>query len=160
MRRLLLIRHAQAIPHEGPIADFDRPLSARGRREASAMASQVAEDLHAPPRLVASPAQRALGTAEIFADALAVPVAGIVREPRIYEAQPGTLLDIVNRLDDADPQVLLFGHNPGLTELAQLLALVPFADMSTCGVAYLSFEVASWREVVPDSGTLLRYRFP
>lgn len=160
MRRLTLIRHARSSRDYPLLDDIDRPLDARGRSEAPEMAQRLKAALTPPLRLVSSPAMRALTTAQAFAEVLEIPDAGIQVLPEIYEATPGTLLHLVNRFDDADPQVLMFGHNPGLSELAQLLADMPFAELPTCAAATLAFEVASWRDVAPQGGKLLSYRFP
>ncbi len=159
MKQLTLIRHAKSSWDYPLLGDFERPLNGRGRRDAPVMAQGLAAALKPPLRLVSSPALRALSTAQLFADALAIAHADIRIEPLIYEATPGTLLHLVNGLDDADPHVLMFGHNPGFTELAQLLADVPFAELPTCAAATLTFERALWREITPGSGRLLSYHF-
>lgn len=160
MRLLTLIRHAKSSWDYPELVDFERPLNARGRRDAPEMARRLAPELERPLRLVSSPALRAISTAQIFADALALKLADIRIDPRIYDATLGTLLDLVNTLDDRDTHVVLFGHNPGFTELGQLFADLPFTEMPTCAALTLRFDAAVWREVAPRSGELVRYRFP
>ncbi|MDR3416557.1 MAG: histidine phosphatase family protein [Nevskia sp.] len=160
MRRLTLVRHAKSSWDYEELSDFERPLNARGRRDASAMARKLVAELERPLRLVSSPALRAITTAHAFADALDIRHADIRVEPRIYEASRGTLLEVARQLDDADHHVLLFGHNPGLTELSLMLARCPFAELPTCAVATLRFEIPTWNELNPGAGTLQRYDFP
>ncbi len=160
MRRLTLIRHAKSSWDYAELSDFERPLNARGRRDAPAMAARLAHELERPLRLISSPALRAITTAHAFAEALAVPITSIRIDPRIYEASRGTLLGLLRECDDADTHVLLFGHNPGFSELAQLLASNPFGDMPTCAVATLGFDIQRWADLRHASGTLLRYEYP
>lgn len=160
IRRITLVRHAKSSWDYAELSDFERPLNARGRRDAPAMARRLAGELERPLRLVASPALRAITTAHAFADELGLPHTAIRVEPRIYEATRGSLLGIAQELDDADTHVLLFGHNPGFTELAQLLAPGPFGELPTCAVVTLGFALQHWRELHPHSGTVLRYEFP
>ena len=160
MRRLTLIRHAKSSWDYAELSDFERPLNARGRRDAPAMAARLAAELERPLRLISSPALRAITTAHAFAAALAVPNTSIRLDPRIYEASRGTLLGLLRECDDADTHVLLFGHNPGFSELAQLLAPCPFHDMPTCAVATIGFDTPHWRELRHGGGTVLRYEFP
>lgn len=162
MKRLILIRHAKSSWDYPMLADFDRPLNPRGRRDAPVMAQRLQNLLRPPFRMIASPALRALTTAQIFAETLAIPEVQIRIEPRIYEATPGTLLHLINTLDAADEQVLMFGHNPGFTDIAQLLvaAPLPFIEMPTCGVAVLGFDVPHWADIVPGCGQLLDFRYP
>ena len=160
MRRLTLVRHAKSSWDYAELSDFERPLNARGRRDAPVMARRLAAELERPLWLISSPALRAITTAHAFAAALLVPNTAIRLDPRIYEATRGTLLGLLRECDDADSHVLLFGHNPGLSELAQLLAPCPFSDMATCAVATLCFDIAQWRELRHGGGVLQRYEFP
>ncbi|MDB5974319.1 MAG: hypothetical protein JWR07_1079 [Nevskia sp.] len=160
MRRLTLIRHAKSSWDYAELSDFERPLNARGRRDAPAMAARLASQLERPLRLISSPALRAITTAHTFAAALAVPNTAIRIDPRIYEATRGTLLGIVREGDDADSHVLLFGHNPGFSELAQLLAPCPFSDLPTCAVVTIGFEAPQWRDIRHSSGVVQRYDSP
>jgi phosphohistidine phosphatase len=160
MLRLTLVRHAKSSWDYAELSDFERPLNARGRRDAPVMARRLAAELQQPVRLVSSPALRAITTAHAFAEAFGIGHSAIRVEPRIYEASAGTLLTIARELDDADHQVLMFGHNPGLSELAVMLAQCPFADLPTCAVASFRFDTAHWREVRRGGGVLERYDFP
>ncbi|WP_029922820.1 SixA phosphatase family protein [Nevskia soli] len=160
MRRLTLIRHAKSSWDYAELSDFERPLNARGRRDAPVMAARLAPQLERPLRLISSPALRAITTAHIFAAALAVPNTAIRIDPRIYEATRGTLLGIVREGDDADSHVLLFGHNPGFSELAQLLAPCPFTDLPTCAVVTIGFEARQWRDIRHGGGVVQWYDFP
>ena len=154
MKRLTLIRHAMSSQDFPLLGDFQRPLNPRGRRDVPVLAQRLAAALAGPVAIVSSPATRALATAQGFAEAFGLDDADIHLEPAIYEASAGTLLALVNGLDDGDGQVLLFGHNPGLTELARVLsaAPLPFAEMPPCGCLSLAFETDAWAAIVPGSG--------
>jgi phosphohistidine phosphatase len=160
MRLLTLIRHAKSSWDFAALTDFERPLNPRGRSDAPAMAKRAAHMIGKPQRVVSSPALRAISTARIFCEVLGIPSDEIVVQPRIYEATADTLLGIVHDLDDRDRHVMLFGHNPGFTELAHLLAPCSFDDLPTCGIAHLSVVAQTWRDVTPDGAKLLRYAYP
>ena len=160
MRRLTLIRHAKSSWDDPALPDFERPLNARGERDAPEMARRLAAQLERPLKLISSPAVRARATAEAFAAALGLKPGVIAFEPRLYETRADLLLRLVRALDDADAHVVLVGHNPALSELARTLADCPFDELPTCAVATLRFDVPRWREVKPGRGTLERYRYP
>lgn len=162
MKRLILIRHAKSSWDYPMLSDFDRPLNPRGRRDAPIMAQRLQGLLTPPFRLIASPAVRALSTAQLFAETFEIPDAQIRIDRRIYEATPGTLLHLVNTLDETDEQVLMFGHNPGFTDLIQLLVddRLPFIELPTCGIAVLTFDVAQWSDIVPGDAELQAFRCP
>ncbi len=162
-RRLTLCRHAKSDWNDRTLSDFERPLNARGLRDAPTMARRFLAGLDREPtmrlQLVSSPALRALTTAQIFAETLGIANREIKLEPRIYEAMPGTLLEIVRGFDPTQHHVLMFGHNPGFSDFARLLADCPFSELPTCAAAHLRFN-GSWRDLNPGDAELLRYNFP
>lgn len=161
MKALSLIRHAKSSWTYPELTDFERPLNDRGRRDAPRMAQRLARELGRKPlRLLSSPATRAITTARVFAEALGLDLEAVQIEPRIYDASRKTLLELVNGLPDSAAQVLLFGHNPGLSELAHTLADCPFDEIPTCAVVRLELEIPSWKKAVPGSGRLGAYLYP
>lgn len=69
---------------------------------------------------------------------------------------PDDLLAVVRELDDKSKRVMLFGHNPELTELAHRLS-GKITEMATCTVAEFAFDIKSWSDVgvqAPASVTL------
>jgi len=137
MRELILLRHAHA---EGAVAgqdDAGRPLSPEGRAEAEAAGRWLKEHGHAPERVLVSPSRRTKETLEQVLSVL-----GYVEQRedrRIYEATPGTLMQVADEHRDIG-RVLIVGHNPGLEQMAALLASGQsgeFRGMPAGGVAVL-----------------------
>jgi phosphohistidine phosphatase len=147
MRRLTLVRHAKSSWDYPELPDFERPLNLRGRRDAPAMAKRLAAEPLGPVRLISSPALRAITTARAFAEVLGIAETEVGLDSAIYEADCARLLDVVHNLDDADDHVLLFGHNPGFTELAAALAPQQLGELPTCAVLTLRFESPHWRDI-------------
>lgn len=160
MLRLTLIRHAKSAWDDPSLGDFDRPLNARGRRDAPVMAKRLCDLARRPERLVSSPARRAISTAQVFAEALALPPPAIALEPSIYDASLAMLIDVVRALDPGARHVALFGHNPGFSELARWLATCPFHEMPTCAIASLELQISAWNELGPGCGRLAHYLYP
>ena len=63
-------------------------------------------------------------------------------------------------LDDGDRHVMLFGHNPGFSQLAHELARCTFDEMPTCAVARFELDIKAWADAGPGCATLARYGFP
>ncbi len=146
MKTLYLVRHAKSSRADPSLADRDRPLDDRGARDAPTMARRLARRHVKPDLLVSSPALRALTTAELFAAELGCKRKDIVVEERLYASSPEQLLAVVQELDDKLDRVMLFGHNPELSELAQRLSS-EIGEMPTCAVAELDFDTKSWSDV-------------
>jgi phosphohistidine phosphatase len=146
MKTLFLVRHAKSSRDDPALPDRDRPLNERGMRDASRVGGQLAKRDANPDLILSSPARRALTTAEIVARKLHYRLKDIVLDERLYAATPEVLLAIVHELDDKAKRVMLFGHNPELTELAHRLS-EKITDMPTCAVAEFAFDTKSWSNV-------------
>ena len=122
MKRLTLMRHADARWKDSGVSDLERPLSRRGITAAEAMARRLAELGLVPELVLVSPARRAQQTAEILARELALPVRLLVREDSLYLAAPPELLRLARATGPLVQHLMIIAHNPGLTELAHELA--------------------------------------
>ena len=153
MKTLLILRHAKTQP-DAPHGDRARELTARGHRDAAAMAAHIARTFGPPDAIVTSDARRALQTAEIVADAVGF-TAPLTIEPRIYAAEASTLLDVVRGLPNAAGRVILVGHNPGFEELAEALADDDAAvRLPTSGLAHMELDIPAWSAVDRGTGRL------
>ncbi len=146
MKTLFLIRHAKSSWDDPSLDDIERPLNARGLRDAPEMGRRLAERQVKPDVLISSPAVRALSTARIIAQALNYNVDQIIVDKRLYEATPKRLLKVIREQGAAPRCVMIFGHNPELTEFAQ--NFVPtLQHMPTCAVVQLDFDLESWADL-------------
>lgn len=125
MRRLILMRHAKAVPQAPDGDDFDRPLEARGRREAAGAARLLADLGLAPDIALVSTAKRTAETWEIVAKTL--PAGAVAATDALYAAAPEAVLAAVRRAGEspAAETILVVGHNPGLKILAAALTAGP-----------------------------------
>jgi phosphohistidine phosphatase len=114
----------------------------------------------APDQLLSSPARRAFKTAKLIASAIGFPVDGIRIDPRIYLANTGVLLHLIQQFPDRSNQVVMFGHNPGFTDLVNVLTDAGLGNVPTCGVASIEFAVESWAAVSPGAGRLGFFDYP
>lgn len=160
MRLLTIVRHAKSTWDYPELTDFERPLNERGRHDAPLMAQRLARVPPRPDAIISSPANRALTTARLFADVMGVKDVDIQVNARIYDASLGALLKVVHDLDDGDRHVMLFGHNPGFSELAHAFTECPFDELPTCAAARFEFAVKSWTDVDAGLGKLVHYAFP
>jgi len=160
MRTLYLVRHAKSSWKHPELEDIDRPLSKRGRRDAPFMGRLLREMGVKPDRLLASQAKRAVKTAEAFAAELGYPKKDITQDDMLYGADAEGLLQVVRTLADGIQTVMLFGHNPGLLDVAILLTGGRLAKFPTAAVACLELDVASWSETGPAVATLRFFEYP
>lgn len=147
MRTLLLIRHAKSSWAEPGLADHDRPLNDRGRRDAPAMGARLRDEGLVPGVIRSSTALRARTTAGLLADALGLAADAVVLDRGLYGADPETLLDAAAELPGSAAIAALVAHDPGLSELAYRLSDGAVDHMPTCAVLVARFEVDGWRDL-------------
>ncbi|MET1083443.1 MAG: histidine phosphatase family protein [Burkholderiales bacterium] len=146
MKALFLVRHAKSSWDDTSLSDRDRPLNDRGRGDAPKMGERLAKRDVNPDLILSSPAVRALKTAEIIAKKLRYRRKDIVVDDRLYAVEADDLLDVIQKLDDKLKRVMLFGHNPELTELAHRLSS-KISHLPACAVAEFTFDAKSWSEI-------------
>ncbi len=160
MKKLFLIRHAKSSWEDHILSDHDRPLSDRGRKDAPIVADILKSKNVLPDLILSSTARRALKTAKILSTILNYPIENIVTDSTIYEATTQNLLDVICKIDEAHKTVFLFGHNPAITVLANLLGDKFIDNMPTCAVAELELTVNSWKNIEADCGKLISFEYP
>ncbi|MGH1525981.1 SixA phosphatase family protein [Leifsonia sp. L25] len=150
MSTLILLRHAKS-DWSGSVRDVDRPLAERGRTQAPLAGRWLAD--HADPIDLAlvSPARRARETWELVSAELA-PAPPVRFDDRVYAAYADTLLDVLRDVPDDLGTVILVGHNPGMEELASLLADEDVV-MRTSGLVVLGVH-GPWSELGPATTAL------
>lgn len=120
----ILLRHAKAVDKPSGMRDFDRLLTGKGEDQADRIGRLLAHrNLH-PDIIVSSPAARALQTAQRAAVGLGIPKKEIQTDPRIYEAGPMVLAEILATLE-THMRPMLVGHNPGFEQLAIHVGSLP-----------------------------------
>lgn len=157
-RELLLLRHGKSDWDSGD-DDFNRPLKDRGKRGAQRIGVWLAQQHLTPDLVVASPAERALVTAQKTCKAMGNGDEGIQRDKRIYAAEIDDLLAVLGDCPQDAGRVMLVGHNPGLEELLVWLAneVVPVPEdgklLPTATLARLQMPV-DWRALVAGCARL------
>lgn len=135
MIRLALVRHAKSDWGHPDLEDHDRPLNARGMRDAPVMAKRLADSGFVPETILSSTALRARTTADYFAHALGV---AVTLDRDLYGAPASTLLRIA--ADSGASQVMVVAHDPGMTVLAETLSSGRIQAMPTCAVATFAWD--------------------
>lgn len=159
MKTLYLVRHAKSSWNIDTIADMDRPLNERGYTDAQAMAKRMKKKGH-PGVLVSSPAIRAVSTALIFSRILETSPSAIQLHSLLYDTGPRQYLQVISALPDEHASAYIFGHNPVITETANMLAGTHLIDMATTGIVGIEFEVMTWKKVNEAHGRMIFYDFP
>ena len=159
---LTLIRHAKSSWDNPNTADYYRPLNTRGYNNLPEMTERIIQRNLRPSLCITSGATRAQATAKAVHRELrqAQPDLSLVLEDDLYEATPEALLRVIQRQDNQHEHLMLFGHNPGMHQLIELLTAETLTKFPTCGIMHLSLTVSQWSSVCSASGSVLWFDYP
>lgn len=146
MKTLLVLRHAKSSWDDASLDDRERPLNARGRRDAPRMGDLIRDTRLMPDLIITSDAVRAHTTARAAADAAGYR-RDLVVEPLLYHADPEDIVAVLQALGDGNARsVMIVGHNPGLEDfVAQLTG--ESHDLPTAALVQLTLPIDAWRSL-------------
>jgi phosphohistidine phosphatase len=162
MRTLYLLRHAKSSWDNPALTDRERPLAPRGLRDAKRIAKHMGRVGITPAVVLCSSAVRTQETLDLLRPALADVAVQV--EEQLYGASSETLLERVRSVPDELGSVLLIGHNPGLQDLALVLASSGAelerleAKFPTAALATLALR--DWSTLSPGDAELVAYVVP
>jgi phosphohistidine phosphatase len=154
MKTLYLVRHAKASWDEH-VSDWERPLTQVGVERAHKVARLLKSKKIKPNKIISSYAFRALNTAVIFAHDLKYPSSYIEVNQSIYEKRAIDILDMLRKQDDKHETIMLFGHDPSITELYNMLTRKLLLKFSTSSTAGIEFNIKNWKDLGNSAGKTL-----
>ena len=157
MKTLVLVRHAKSSWVDSDLADFDRPLKKRGKKNAPDMANRLKNILSDIDGIISSDAKRAYDTARIFSKSFGG--VKIKTDEDLYLASSKKIIKVVRKVKDKHDTVCLFAHNPGITMAVNQLSKASIMNVPTCGMAVIRFDIDSWKDLA-EPGELIHYDFP
>lgn len=159
-RSITLIRHAKSDWGHPELSDFDRPLNERGERDAPHMGSELKHRKIGFDLVLASPASRALSTAQAICREIGYPEEKIEKEINLYLASASEIIAVLRKVDDTVGRLAVVCHNPGLTTLANVLGGMQIDNMPTCSVAIFTCDLDSWSDLEAGNCTAVDFLSP
>ncbi len=161
MKTLYLLRHAKSSWKYPELTDQARPLNKRGKRDAPIMGNWLKQQGVVPESMISSPAARTLATINLVAHALGLSGEAIETDLRLYHASLETLLAVIQSFPREVNSLMVVGHNPGLTELANHLCPAHATDnISTCGLYAVELRATHWQEAGAENASFLFFKYP
>jgi phosphohistidine phosphatase len=146
-KTLHIVRHAKSSWDYESISDIDRPLKLKGIQNAYEMARRIKIRNTLPDLMITSPANRAIHTAIIFARVFEFPLDKIMIKEDMYEAEEKYVMDMINKTDNGISSLMIFGHNPELTNFANIFVKDTIDNIATTGIVSLVFDTDNWKDV-------------
>jgi len=146
MKILLLLRHAKSSWKNPGLADINRPLNKRGKRDAPRMGMLLREQDLVPDIILSSPAIRTRKTAQAVSIESGYEY-DIEIHDEFYPGNPYSFIETLTAMPDQIKKALIVAHNPGLEEFLDVLT-GESARMPTSALAQISLPINSWSELI------------
>lgn len=156
IKKLSLLRHGQSADKQPGQTDIDRQLTARGRSEVANCVAEIKKLNIRYDLVISSTAARAKATTLILAGEMPFDTNFVQWNQQIYEASTRTLLGIIATIETSYTNVLLVGHNPSISSLANFLIEGEPVDLPPAGMMIIEFPLGSWGDVKENSGILIK----
>ena len=152
-KQVILYRHGKSDWGAAYGSDHDRPLAQRGIKSAKTMGKLLSKSKQVPDLAITSTALRAKQTLEISI------LAGewecdIIENKKLYNDSPETIFDIIKSVSEDYSSVILVGHEPKWSSLANSMSGGGDVVFKTATMARIDFDVESWGEITLGSGVL------
>lgn len=146
-RHLFIMRHAHAGEMQSNMLDKKRELTERGKQEARQAGLNLSKQNISIHKIHCSSATRTKQTALVIAETLCFPKERIESHDELYNSSLSAYTDFISRLDDAHDAVMIIGHNPTVTQLAEYLSRKSTKQFSTAEICLLKFDSDRWVNV-------------
>jgi len=162
----MLLRHAKSSWNQPHLHDHDRPLNRRGRYATLALRDHFTTMQVVPDVVLCSTAARTVETWKGIAPAFENTPQVELRDD-LYGASADHMLNALRTLPHSVESVLLIGHNPGIEDLAVVLAgsgdheLLDRMQTKYPTGALTTLEVSgSWSQLGADTAELVEFVVP
>jgi len=160
LKTLTIVRHAKSSWSDASLSDAKRPLNRRGKHDAPMMGERILEHGIRPSLIISSPAKRAWTTAKIIAETISYPREFLQKEENLYLASLDRILDVVVAQDNGFNNMMIVGHNPGLTDFVNFLVPGLTNNLPTAGVVSVEIERDDWSLYERPVAKLLVHDWP
>lgn len=144
MKKLLLLRHGNAISRIGNMTDFDRPLDTTGKNQISNITNKLREQRQLPDHIISSAAVRALSSAGIIQNKESIIT--ILETEILYSADIFEYIDILGSQNNSFKSIMLVAHNPTISGFISKLT-GKHTGMGTGNLCMLELDIEKWSDL-------------
>jgi phosphohistidine phosphatase len=153
MKKLIFVRHGKAEDPSSGISDYERSLTLKGKVISRTMGRKLREMENSSITIITSPAFRAIETALIFAMEFGIEPEKLIVNSNLYHKMNLRYLpQILSGAAEKCDTVMMFGHNPSFTEIANSLCREGCDFIPKSGIVGISLDIQSWTEISQKSG--------
>lgn len=158
MKNIVLLRHAKSSWKDTSLDDFDRPLNKRGKRDSLKIAERFCGTGIKINLIYSSSSKRTTETVNAFLQYLNYNT-NVIFDDKLYLADKEQILMIINSIEEKCLNVLIVGHNPGITNTANHLSDFKIENIPTTGIIGFSYE-GYWKDLKENKCNFLFFDYP
>ena len=148
MKTLYVMRHAKASWDFPDLPDVERPIVEKGIYNTKLIVAELNNKKTTPDLIISSHAKRAIETAKIIATGINYPIEKIETNKHIYMADKDDIFNIIFGVKNSLDAIMIIGHNPTLTQFANLFLDEKINILPTSGVISICFETGDWEGII------------
>ncbi len=148
MKTLYIVRHAKSSWDFTELPDIERPLTEKGIYNTKKIITELSKKNISIDLLICSQAKRAYDTAKLLATGLNYPVEKIILSKGIYQVGTDDIFNLIFGIKDNVDSLMIVGHNPTLTQFANLFLEEMIELLPTSGIISINFEADSWNDII------------
>jgi Phosphohistidine phosphatase SixA len=161
MKRLVVVRHADAEKVQTGQTDFDRELTNQGKSDARQVAENLLSANVVPELIISSPSSRAYQTAKLFGEVFGIDKKQIMRKILLYDdIETKKVIALLKEEAKHVDTVFIVGHNPVLQRMIHELTNDFAGYLCTAGAAVMLFNVERWSQIMRSQGELIIFETP
>jgi len=145
-KTIFLLRHGKADWDLAAAKDIDREVLLEGINRTTQVAQYLKENNVKIDLVISSPAIRAIQTANIIKEELNLP--DIIIENKLYPCEGDGIFNTIIEQNDNINNILIVGHNPGITYFAREYMYADIDNIPTSGAVGCKYFTKSWSEFI------------
>ena len=158
MKNLIIVRHCKSSWKDPSLSDFDRPLNKRGNIDGELMSNYLREKEKKIDKLISSTSKRTRLTSKYFIEKIHFNSISYLDE--LYHASYSEIIKIISKIENNFNNIMVIGHNPGLTELINQNTSMNIYNLPTTGVVKVKFKGDKWERITENKGKIVYKKFP
>jgi phosphohistidine phosphatase len=158
MKKIIVLRHAKSSWKDLSLGDFHRPLNGRGKTDGPIMSRYLSKKIDCIDYLHSSSSVRTFETSKFFISK--IEFKNIKYDDNLYHGSGQSIISFIKNYPDQYNSVMIIAHNPGLTNLINMITHINLDNFPTTGIANIDFDCDSWNNISIENSNLVDLKFP
>tara|TARA_B100001758_G_scaffold225371_1_gene217353 strand:- start:22 stop:510 length:489 start_codon:yes stop_codon:yes gene_type:complete len=158
MKKLIIVRHSKSSWKDLSLTDFHRPLNNRGKSDGPIMSRYLSSKINRIDFLHSSSSVRTFETSKFFISK--IEFKNIKYDDNLYHGSAHSIISFIKNYPEHYNTVMIIAHNPGLTNLINMITHINIDNLPTTGIAIVDFDCDSWNNISIENSNLVDLKFP